>query len=226
MRKSMLSFLVVALFATSTTMAKDFRTWTSGRDCIKGSGKLVTEIRDVGEFTKIESRGSADIIVTVGKDQQVSLTFDDNLINLIKTDVHGKTLTVSSEGSFSCRRSCKVEITVPNLEQVSVAGSGDVEIFNLSGEYFEYKVSGSGDMRAEGRVDQIDIGVRGSGDIDTRELTAREATVKLSGSGDVKVYASESFYGRVSGSGDVDIYGNPEHISRHVSGSGDIRKRR
>lgn len=226
MKRSMLCLLAVTLFAASSTMADGFLKWTSGKDCIKGSGKLVTEIRELGEFTKIESWGSADIIITVGKDQQVSLTFDDNLIDLIKTDVHGKTLKISSEGSFSSRRSCKVEITVPNLEQVSVAGSGDVEIFNLAGEYFEYTVSGSGDMWAEGTVDEIDIGVRGSGDIDTRELSAREATVKISGSGDVKVHATESFYGRVSGSGDIDIYGNPEHISRHVSGSGDIRKRR
>ena len=66
----------------------------------------------------------------------------------------------------------------------------------------------------------------GSGDVDARDLKAQEAYVKVSGSGDVKVYASEGFRGRVTGSGDIDIYGNPEHVSRHVSGSGDIRKRR
>ena len=37
----------------------------------KGSGDLVTETRDVKPFTRIETRGSADITVIVGEEQTV-----------------------------------------------------------------------------------------------------------------------------------------------------------
>jgi hypothetical protein len=226
MKKTVFCALAVILFAVPSITADDFFSWITGRNCIRGSGDLVTEERDLKEFTRIETRGAVDIFVTVGESQQVSLTFDDNLIDLIETRVRGKTLKISSEESYSSRRACKIEISIPELEEVRVTGSGDVEIFNLSGDYFEFTVSGSGDMRAEGEIDELDIRVSGSGDVDTRDLIAADANVKISGSGDVKVYAAEGFYGRVSGSGDIDVYGNPEHMSRHVSGSGDIRKRR
>lgn len=226
MKKSILCLLALILLAVPSISADNFFDWVTGRNCIEGSGDLATEQRDVDEFTRIELKGCVDVFVTVGEARKVTLTFDDNLLDLIKTDVRGKTLKITTEKSYSSRRSCKVEISVPKLEEVRVTGSGDVEIYSLSGDYFEFTVSGSGDMRAEGEIDELDIRVSGSGDVDTRDLVAKEASVKISGSGDVKVYATEGFYGRVSGSGDIDVYGNPENMSRHVSGSGDIRKRR
>ena len=226
MKRTVLCLLALILLAAPSTIADDFFNWITGRDCVRGSGDLVTEERDVRDFTRIETRGAVDIFVTVGESRKLSLTFDDNLIDLIETNVRGKTLKITSERSYSSRRACKIEISVPQLEEVRVTGSGDVEIYNLSGDYFEFTVSGSGDMRAEGEIEELDIRVSGSGDVDTRDVVAQEANVKISGSGDVKVFAEEEFYGRVSGSGDIDVYGNPEHLSRHVSGSGDIRKRR
>jgi len=226
MKKTIFCLLAVILLVVPSTSADDFFNWIAGRHCIEGSGDLVTEERDLDRFTRIESKGSVDIFVTVGESQKVSLTFDDNLIDLVETSVRGKTLKITTKESYSSRRACKMEISVPTLEEVRVTGSGDVEIFNLTGNYFEFTVTGSGDMRAEGEIDELDIRVSGSGDVDARELVARDANVKISGSGDVKVHATEGFYGRVSGSGDIDVYGNPEHMSRYVSGSGDIKKRR
>ncbi|UCG60499.1 MAG: DUF2807 domain-containing protein [Candidatus Zixiibacteriota bacterium] len=226
MKKSILCLFAVVMLAVSSVSADDFLSWITGRDCIEGSGDLVTQERDLDEFTAIDLKGSTDVFVTVGGEQKVSITIDDNLVDLIETEVRGKTLKIYCEDSYSSRRGCRIEITMPVLEEVRISGSGDAEIYDLDGDYFEYSVSGSGDMRADGEVGEVNIRVSGSGDVDTRDLRAREATVKISGSGDVKVYASETFYGRVSGSGDIDVYGSPERMSRHVSGSGDITKRR
>ena len=226
MKKSIICLTAIVLLTAGSTQADDFLRWITGCNGIEGSGDMITETRNLDEFSRIISSGSTDIYVTVGEDQMVTLIFDDNLIDMIETDVRGKTLEIYCEDSYSSRRSCRIEISVPSLESVRLSGSGDMEIYDLQGEVFEYTISGSGDLRAEGEIDELDIRVSGSGDVDARDLKAQEAYVKVSGSGDVKVYASEGFRGRVTGSGDIDIYGNPEHVSRHVSGSGDIRKRR
>ena len=226
MKKSIISLMAIVLFTATSIQADDFLRWVTGCNGIQGSGDLVTETRDLDEFTRIEAKGSTDIFVTVGDEQKVTVTFDDNLVDFIVTDVRRKTLEVYCEESYSSRRPCRVEITVPSLESVRLSGSGDMEIYDLQGEMFEYTISGSGDLRMDGEIDELDIRVSGSGDVDARDLKAKDAYVKVSGSGDVKVYTSESFEGRVSGSGDINVYGNPEHVSRRVSGSGDIRKRR
>jgi len=47
----------------------------------------------------------------------------------------------------------------------------------------------------------------------------------VSGAGEAKVFASESFEGRVSGVGSIDYWGDPEHQKTKVSGLGDINKK-
>lgn len=192
---------------------------------IKGSGDMKTETRDVAEFEKIKLSGSFDVYVQIGEPQSVKVTFDDNLLDIIMTEVHGRTLRIYSDESFSSRRDCRVEITVAKLEDVGVSGSGNVEIRDLNGGDFAVAVSGSGDIRAAGKVDELDISVSGSGDIDARDLEAVDAYVTVSGSGDVEVNASGELSARVSGSGDIAYYGTPDHISQRVSGSGSIRKK-
>ena len=197
----------------------------SGRG-IKGSDDLVTEEREVKSFTRIESSGSADIHVTVGDNLSVKVTIDDNLIDLIETEVRGKTLKIDNSENYRSRHGCKIEITVPKLERVYLRGSGDVLVERLDAEYFEFKLAGSGSLTAEGTTDELELHLSGSGDIDTRDLIAQEAYASLSGSGEIKIHAEESFDGSLSGSGDIDIYGNPSDFSKSVSGSGSIRKRK
>ncbi|UCD63324.1 MAG: DUF2807 domain-containing protein [Candidatus Zixiibacteriota bacterium] len=226
MRKAAICLMAGMMLLASSATAHDWWKIFSCSKGIKGSGDLVTEERDVKAFTKIKSSGSFDIFVTVGSEQSVSVTFDDNLIEYIITEVRGKTLKIYSDESINSRHDCRIEITAPSLESVRLSGSGDVEVVNLDQDFFEYSVSGSGDMRAEGKVMNLEVSVSGSGDIDTRELEAQDAVVTVSGSGDVRVYASQSLDARVSGSGDISYYGDPDDVSSRVSGSGSIKKRR
>jgi hypothetical protein len=222
--KSILTILVICLFAVSTIEAGNIFNGLFGRG-IKGSGDLTTEVRDLEEFDEIDVLGSMDIYIEIGDEQKVEITFDDNLIELVRTRVRGHTLRIDTRESFSSRRGCQVRITVPKLEMVSLTGSGDVEVTRIKQKSFEIELSGSGEIVASGEVEQLDIDLAGSGDIDARELIADEANCDLGGSGQIKVYAKKSFNGDLSGSGDIYYYGDPKYVDRDVSGSGSIRRR-
>ena len=193
---------------------------------VKGSGDLATEERDVDNFDAIRSSGSFDVEVTIGQQPALEITFDDNLLDQVKTEVKNGTLHIYSKESFNSRKGCDIKITIPGLTSVKVSGSGDFKIFGLAGDEFEYEVSGSGDLEASGTVEVVRIEVSGSGDVDARDLKAKRAYVDIAGSGDVEVWADEVFDGHIAGSGDIAFYGNPDKISRHIAGSGDIRRRR
>ncbi len=220
--KKILTCILLLAFVT-TSHAGNFSFFGRGE---KGSGDLQTETRDVDNFKRVKLKGSFDVFITVGKKQSVTVTFDDNLLELVETEVQGKTLILDTEGNFRSKRSCKIEITVPELEYVKLSGSGDIIIEELDEDFFEYQLSGSGDISAEGRVKDLELHLSGSGDIDTRNLIADDVYAKISGSGGIKVYAKNSLDGKVSGSGDIVYYGNPKHVNNKVSGSGSIRKRR
>ncbi len=233
--------LLLVLFAGASASAEGWFGFDSSR---KGSGNVVTESRDLKPFDRIESSGCFDIEVTVGGEQKITVSFDDNLIELIETEVKANTLHIRARKSFSSRRGCRIEITVPELVEVFASGSGDISVTNLETERFEFglsgsgdffvqgkthemeiSLSGSGDVTAEGQTQGLEINLSGSGNISARDLKAEEVYVKISGSGDVKVFAEESFDGTISGSGRIAYYGDPEHTSSRVSGSGRIRKR-
>lgn len=224
-RKRLICTLAMLALAVSSVSAGDFWNLFGSHRGIRGSGNRVTETREIEDFDKIESKGSFDVVITAGEELGLEITFDDNLIDLIQTDVRGNTLRLGADENYNSRRSCRIDITVPSIERVKLSGSGDIFVMNLENEYFEFYLSGSGDLRAEGRTDELVVHVSGSGNIDTRDLKAKYVETSVSGSGDVKVYAAESFTGRISGSGDIDVYGNPPQISKRVSGSGDISRR-
>jgi len=219
------SILIIALlFGCQSLLADNFFKRLFKNNGLEGSGDLITEERDVREFNEIKSSGSFDIYVEVGPVQSLKITFDNNLIDIIETEVRGKTLRIGNEESYSSDHVCKVEITVPELEAVSLSGSGDVEVVALKGDVFECSISGSGNVEVEGEVREVEFKISGSGEIEAKDLVADDAFVTISGSGDVRVHARESLEGRISGSGSIFYSGNPQSLSTNISGSGRIKK--
>ena len=225
MRKILICLTLLLTLGGAPAMAGDFWDLFSCDRGVRGSGDLTTESRDLDDFTIIESTGSADIFIKVGEKQSVEVTIDDNLIDLIRTRVRGNRLKISSEENYSSRRGCRIDITVPALEKVKLSGSGDIEVVNLDNEHFEFRLSGSGKMMAEGKTKELILKLSGSGDINTRELVADDVEASVSGSGDIEIFAKESFDGRITGSGTIRYYGDPEVTSKSVTGSGRIRRR-
>jgi hypothetical protein len=213
---------VVAL-ATVNAAFVDVTAQTGRTRTLRGSGEVASQERNLDSFQRIESFIGADIIVNIDSTQSVVVLTDDNIVDLIETDVHSRTLMIQSSASWSTQEGCEIRITVPKLEEITSYGSGYIEVNDLNSELFALHISGSADFWADGRVGELEIEINGSGDVDTRDLQAKEVYIRISGSGDAEVMALESFHGSISGSGDISYYGNPENVSRRVSGSGRIR---
>jgi hypothetical protein len=219
---AILMVLGLAMVSVGSASGDDlFGNWFGRTE--KGSGNLETEQRDLGPFVRIQSEIGIDLQIKIGEPQSVSLTIDDNLLDNVKTRVRGKTLVISSRGSFSTHRNAVIEITVAKLEEISLEGSGDIRVDGLNGERFDFNLAGSGSLIASGKVQELEISVDGSGNVDTEDLTADDVHVEVNGSGDVKVAAAKSFDGVINGSGNIIYFGDPEDISTNVYGSGSIR---
>ncbi|MBT3317747.1 DUF2807 domain-containing protein [bacterium] len=208
---------------------------------IKGSGDIITVDRDVSMFDSVVLKGSPDVFIDIGPYLIITITADDNIVDLIKTESKNGTLVIEIEKSIRTKKAPRIDITIPTLISAKVNGSGDIFIHNFDAETMTLNVNGSGDIKAEGNCktleaslngsgdiscngtsETVDASVNGSGDLKLKQFTARYVTAKVNGSGDISIYASESFEGFVSGSGDIKCYGNPEFRKSKVKGSGDI----
>lgn len=222
--------------------------WGSG---ITGSGKVATETRSVGEFHGVSANGSIDLIVRQGPQAPVEVKADDNLLPIIETVVesgrNGPVLVVRTKKgqSYNTRSPVVVTVTIPKLTVVSVAGSGDariepfttsgttrlsvagsgsIDMANLSADEIAASIAGSGDIGGAGKAGRLEISIAGSGDVKLGGLRADEVKVGISGSGDAEVQAHKTLEVRIAGSGDV-VYSGDAMVKSSVAGSGSVRKR-
>ena len=95
---------------------------------VHGSGVGAVQTRILPSFTSLDLTGSSTVNVHVGRPQSVVVHADDNLIELVKTDVRDGQLVIAENGHFSSTRSLVVEVTVPRLSRATLSGSGMVDV--------------------------------------------------------------------------------------------------
>ena len=189
---------------------------------VQGSGIEATQTRSVPPFTSVDMAGTSRIDIRVGDAQKVVVHADDNLLDLVTTEVRHGRLVVDNSGDFTTRTPMTVDVTVPELDALALSGSGIVTAEGVDAESLDVRVPGVGVLVVSGTVDRLDAGLAGSGDVQLQDLIAREVTATVSGSGRLQVQATHSLDALVSGSGAIFYTGGPSSVSRDVTGTGAI----
>ncbi len=152
----------------------------------RGSGNIVTETRDVGEFASLEVSGGIDLRLTVDPSAttSVAVIYEDNVLDRIVTEVDGDTLVVGSRGSFNVFGSGRmVKVTMPTLDSLTASGGTDVD--------------------GSGVAESLSVEVSGGTDADLAELVVGAMVLHASGGADVTVNVTDEISGDASGGADV-----------------------
>ncbi len=189
----------------------------------KGSGVSKTEQRETGDFEAIELSGSSDITVQCGQETSVTVTIDDNLLEMITTEVDDGALEIGQTGSYSSKIGLNIDIATPKLNRFEVSGSCKAEIIDCVTDHLELEVSGAGDLTVSGTVDSVTLELSGAGDVDLTNLVARSVSVEMSGAANAKVNATEELDVEISGVGSVSYKGDPE-VTKDLSGMASVKK--
>jgi putative autotransporter adhesin-like protein len=191
---------------------------------LKGSGKRVTEKRQVGSFTAISTEGAFNIEVVCQKDASVEVEGDDNVLSLVSADVRNNVLRLSNSGNYSVSEPVRFKITVPNLESILVKGAGKIEITALNNDKFQISSEGAPIINASGSTKMIGIDTSGAGKIDTHNLRATQAIVDSKGVSKVDLGISDKLDVTVSGPSSVTYRGDPV-VNKTIHGPGKVEKR-
>ena len=189
---------------------------------VEGSGTTATEIREVAPFASVDLAGSNQVSITVGPEQSVRVRADDNLIDLVTTDVRAGELVIDNRGSFQTNSPMSVEVTLPVLDAVSLSGSGTLTAQAVRAGTLTVGLPGSGTIRASGATDRLQATLDGSGELQLNDLIAAQATAVVSGSGLIELVATETLDATVSGSGSIFYSGNPSQVTKSITGTGAI----
>lgn len=210
---------------------------------VKGQGPSVEKTLNLDDFSGLQLTLAADVFLTQGNKQSVRVVGQQNIIDLIETEVKNDVWKIKTSQNIRSYDNLKFYITIPSLHYARISGSGDIITENhfrgckdltvgVSGsgnlrimadaQNVDLGISGSGDVELEGNANNLEIHVSGSGDVDAFDMDSNNVDIHVSGSGSCRVNAERELEVHVSGSGDVYYKGSPSVHSR-ISGSGDLR---
>jgi hypothetical protein len=151
----------------------------------------------------------------------------------------------TTEGSISTNNDMKIYVSMRDIRDLAVAGSGSIQGQNdfktgdlgleiegsgdikVAGTFKNVKseISGSGDIVVKGTAIAQSVEVNGSGDVHAEELqTSGDCSVEISGSGDCRVWTNGVLKAEINGSGDVRYKGTPTSVDSDISGSGSVAR--
>ncbi len=210
-------------------------------------GDDVTLVYQLAGFDEIMSVGSHDVMVTQGDVFSVRAEGPANRIDDLEAVVEdGRLVIRPREGGSNIRLTGHDDITfhvsMPQITQITLAGSGDMTVGRVEGDSFtallegsgqieindvaveqaDLRVAGSGDLVISGTASDTRITVEGSGEVDADDLSSTTGTITITGSGDAALDVSDQAEVAITGSGDVDITGAGQCLVT-TQGSGDVR---
>ncbi len=210
------------------------------------------ETREAEPFTSVGFAISGTLYVSEGETHVVEIEADEEILEFIETVVEDGRLRVRSTqetswlswlwGGNEREVTADVYVTMPSLDGVSVAGSGDVIVQDtftsdrlsvaiagsgdidmpLQASTVSASIAGSGSISLRGTAERLSANIAGSGDVQAGDLQVERAEVQIAGSGDCYVHARDQLSASIMGSGDVIYAGSPE-IERGILGSGEVR---
>jgi hypothetical protein len=213
---------------------------------VNGNRNVVTEVRKTSnKFKGIKVSTGIDLYVTQGSKNKVTVEADENLQDIIITEVEDGILKVYSEKSIWKAKAREVHVTIKDLTLLKATSSSDVygkgiiktdeiSITATSGADIRITVdatsvetsstSGS-DIRIAGTTINHASSATSGASIEAYELESENVLVKVTSGADINIYASEKLDANANSGGDIDFKGNPKSVTKKSSSGGDISKR-
>lgn len=200
-----LSFLILFLFSTSCSLTDSV--------CKDGQGDIINQEREISAFTALEARGSFRVILFQDssiKEQSITISAQENIIDLIQTRIAGQSLIIDSDECYNTSEEVMITIRTPALSQIVLAGSGDIILQDTV------------------RKNNIEFVLDGSGNIKTTPsfpIIASVCVARLKGSGTMELDfdATSIVKASIDGSGIMALRGETTENSLNINGSGNIK---
>jgi hypothetical protein len=216
-----IKFLALGLLAVAMTSCDNDL-------CIDGRGPVFEQELQVDNFIGFDLMEAGDVTVYQGTEQKVLVRAEANIFDRLETDVRSGVWEIDLGRGCFRDYELSIEITVTDLEEVILSGSGDIYIDDFDDqEELLVDISGSGDIEigSFSGTEEIDISISGSGNIDivTDFPDLEEMNINISGSGKVKAFPAETrnCYINISGSGSCEV-SVTDLLDVNISGSGSI----
>lgn len=219
-------------------------------DCFTNTGPQITEDRPVESFHNIELYDNVNLVLIPGTSNRITVEGGEHIIDAITTEINDSTLIIRN--TMKCNwvrnfdRELTVYATVAVLDEIRYEGSGDISTltqlsldslqvsvwggagsFNLDLKVTKLNLAlhyGTVDFHVKGKALMTTIFANSYGPFFCNELISNIVYIRNSGSNNCYVYAVHVLDAEITSVGDIYYSGDPYHIGRNITGSGQLIK--
>ena len=148
-------------------------------------------------MTRLDVASGFDVWVNLGQPEAVTVTYDDNLADLL-------------------------DVRVDRL-RLLVSGSSRVAAADLAVDRAEATVSGSSRLELTGTANALNAQGSGASNLELADLQLRDLDIKLSGASHGSVNVTGTITAQVSGASKLTYTGTPQFTKRDTSGGSSIQ---
>ena len=232
--------LVLALLLNSCGFDINFGDFGSGE---KGNGVVVEETREITEeFTEVSASEGIDVFVTQGSDFDISVEADENIMDLIGTDIRNGKLKIHAIENIG-RATKKVYVTLPKVSSLIAssgshlttenmiqadklqvdASSGAIIDANVKVTNMEIDASSGANISLEGTAKEVFVDGSSGANIKANELQTLVCNADASSGANISIDVTENLTAEASSGGNISYKGNPS-VQKNKSVSGSVHK--
>jgi hypothetical protein len=226
--------IILALLSSSCMLDMNFG---SG---VRGNGEIVEETREVTEdFTAVTASEGLDVYVTQDSRFAIRVEADENVIDLIGTDIRDGKLRVHAIKNIG-RATKKVYVSLPEITALGAnsgadlvseglieadkvrlnANSGASLKLELVADQIEADCSSGADIRLGGKANLLYADASSGSDIKALDMEAKVCRASASSGADIKVQVVQELTADANSGADIGYTGDPRVETRKsVSGS-------
>lgn len=177
--------------------------------------------------TKLVVAGPDTVLVRDGATLDIDVSGDEAAVEALRFSIDKDTLAITREkNSWKDKGNATITVTLPKLQGLTVAGSGDIDVASMKDEAevtiagsgrakvadltaskLDMTIAGSGDFEAAGAVQSLDMTIAGSGRAQMAGLKVDKADISVAGSGEAEFSSDGKVDASIVGSGRVTVLG-------------------
>ena len=229
--------LILALLASSCMMDVN---WGSG---VRGNGVVEEETRPITEdFTAVMASEGLNVIVSQGAEFGIRVEADENVIELIGTDIRDGKLKIHAIKNIG-QATKNIYVTLPEITALYASSGADLQVrgpletdkirldassgadlhADLIADEVEADCSSGAEIRISGRANMLKADASSGADIKAQDLEVKVCHADASSGADIRVLVSESLMAEASSGGDVH-YSGDARVETKKSASGSVHK--
>jgi len=212
---------------------------------VKENGNVTEETRQVKEFDQIEVSRGMNVYITQGSPAKVVVIADNNLHEVIVTEVEGGVLKVYVNENIRWAEEKKVMVTVEKLTSVKstsgsnvfsqnqfmtenldlTANSGANLTMEVNAKFLKANCSSGANIHLSGLAKEAELEGSSGANLKGQELKTDNCKMRASSGGNVFASVAAHLVAKATSGGNIVYYGEPTSTEIDNSSGGNVHRK-